>query len=343
MKNLLTVIFLAVQCACNTQVKSIAEDQPVGDTASSSILFNSIDTADGIIFFSHDNGLTWENKSNGLSATVKLGLGAIAASGNLLAVSTKDSGVYFFDFDRSNWEHIPTSLHVVANNPGALILFMNRIYIGTQYGGVFSSIDRGKNWVAVNSGLTNLTIRKLVDIDHKLYAGTNKGLFAFDESKQLWSLEYGNSTLQVNGVTALDRNIYIGTNQGVFTASKDAKEWKQVLANRSIHNISSDDNTIYAMAYNELFSSVDKGKSWQNIQSGLPARLYTFNVVKHGSTLFAGQWDGVYRKEHAGESWRLSNDGIPEKFAVTNIALYKGIIVVSGSERKLRAGMKVEK
>ncbi len=90
-----------------------------------------------------------------------------------------------------------------------------------------------------------------------------------------WELEYGNSSMQVNGITTFDGSIFIGTNQGAFTTPNDRKEWKQVLGNCALHNISSGENTIYAMVYNELLCSTDKGLSWKNIQNGLPSELYT--------------------------------------------------------------------
>ncbi len=149
--------------------------------------------------------------------------------------------------------------------------------------------------------------------------------------------------MQVNGITALDGSIFIGTNQGIFTNAEDQKNWKPILANRSIHNISSDNKVIYAMVYNELLSSVDKGQTWRNIQQGLPADLYTFNVIKNGNFLFAGQWDGVYRKDNALDTWKSYSKGLPEKFAITNMKLFNGIIVVTGNERKLKTGMSTSK
>src|SRR5690606_34075653 len=108
-----------------------------------------------------------------------------------------------------------------------------------------------------------------------------------------WDREYGHSTLQVNGITAFEGSIYIATNQGGFTSAIGKKDWKIIFSEGALHNISSDDKGIYAMMYNELFSSFDKGITWQSIQSGLPAELYTFNVIMIDNTLLAGQWDGV--------------------------------------------------
>jgi hypothetical protein len=83
--------------------------------------------------------------------------------------------------------------------------------------------------------------------------------------------------------------------------------------------------------------------TWKHIQNGLPAELYTFNVIKNGISVFAGQWDGVYRKDKANEIWKPYSNGLPEKLAINNMKLYNGIIVVSGTERRLKRGMTTDK
>jgi photosystem II stability/assembly factor-like uncharacterized protein len=329
--------------SCTAKTKNIIENESKQNKTSPIPDKSQNETTDGAIFFSNNNGLTWQNKSKGLPNSINLGLGAIAVSENLLGTAIKEYGVYLFDFQKDIWVNIPTDKQILDGNLGTMTFFKNRIFIGTQMSGVFSTADNGKNWIKFNTGLTNLSIRKLIQIDDKLYAGTDAGLFSYNEPDDKWNLEFGNKTMQVNGMTDFDGSIYIGSNQGAFATPKGRKDWKQILANRTLHNISSDDNTIYAMVYNELLSSKDKGKSWQNIQDGLPKELYTFNVIKNGNSLFAGQWDGVYRKDSANEVWKSYSDGLPNKLAISNMKLYKGIIVISGNERGLKKGMTTDK
>lgn len=342
MRKLTLIILLAILSSCNGQNKKLNHELSKKDSVSHGNK-NTVETIDGIIYFSSNNGLTWENKSDGLPDSINIALGAIAVSDKLLGIATKEKGVFLFDFQTNKWVNIPTDKKIIESNPGPLIFFKDQIYFGTQTSGVFSSADLGKNWKKLDAGLSNFTIRRFVQINDKLYAGTNGGLFVLDEFEKKWELEYGNSTMQVNGMTEFDGSIFIGTNQGAFTSPIDRKEWKKVLANRSLHNISSDKNTIYAMTYNELLSSTDKGLTWENYQNGLPAKLYTFNVIKNGNSVFAGQWDGIYRKDSPNENWKSFSNGLPEKLAINNMKLYNEIIVVSGSERKLKKGMNTDK
>jgi photosystem II stability/assembly factor-like uncharacterized protein len=333
------LIFIALN-ACNGQPP--CNPKPTSNNILPGVQ-NSDQETDGIIYFSYNNGLSWENKSTGLSATTSIGLGGITVSGNKLALISKDSGLYFFKTQDDKWVHIPTNNQLLESNVGALLFYKDCIYAGTQTGGVFYSKNDGKTWTTLNVGLDDLTIRKLAEIENVLYAATNSGLYSFNELLNLWELEYGNCSLQVNGITDLGGTIYIATSQGAFASPIGKKDWKSIFSEGSLHNISSDGNTLYAMVYNELFSSANKGLTWQNIQNGLPAELYTFNVIKTNNVLLAGQWDGVYKKEKHSEHWELSSNGLPEKLAISNMLVYDEIIVVSGNERKLRKGMTTDK
>lgn len=291
------------------------------------------DQTEGIVYFSSNNGLTWQNKSEGLPLDISIGLGGIAASENGLAIISKENGLYFFDEQQGSWVNIPTDRRLIESNPGALWFYKNSIYVGTQFGGVFHSRDAGRSWIQLNAGFESLAIRKFAEIGHRLYAATNAGLYVYNDQAGHWTRVYGTATLQVNGIAELGGRIYIATNQGAFTGGIGKNDWKKVFSVLALHNISTDGTALYAMAYNELFSSPDKGQSWQGLQKGLPAQLYTFNVMSIGDALLAGQWDGVYRMDTAMDKWVFSGHGLPLQLAITNMVGYNGIIVVSGRDR----------
>jgi ligand-binding sensor domain-containing protein len=285
---------------------------------------------DGIVFFSSDNGATWMNGSDGLPDDAQIGLGAIAVAKGQLGVTVKNHGVYLFDFKLRRWKSIPTSENIIKANPASLIFYHNAIYLGSQFAGVYVSKDYGKHWKNMSTGLVSQTIRRFMEVDNKLYAGTNAGLFSYNEVQGKWELEYGNSSLQVNGMASSEGYIYIGTNQGGFLSAKNSRNWKQMLA-RPLHNINAIGNTIYAMTYNELFVSGNKGASWQSMQKGMPYDFYTFNVISSRGAVLAGQWDGVYRRDENSQEWKNYGIGLPVDFALTNMKVHDDFIVVSGS------------
>jgi hypothetical protein len=82
------------------------------------------------------------------------------------------------------------------------------------------------------------------------------------------------------------------------------------------------------------------------MQKGLPAELYSFQVMKKDNVVLVGQWDGVYKRavsENPKAAWTFSSKGLPSKFAVTEMKIYKNIVVIGCSERRLRKGMTTNK
>jgi ligand-binding sensor domain-containing protein len=280
----------------------------------------------GIVYFSKDNGASWQNRSKGLPDSIFLT--DIAVSNASLGIATKRHGIFLFDSRKSEW--IKTAAAPpTSNNLDALYFHRGKMFTGTQGSGVFVSEDEGKTWKQYNTGLTDLTIRKFTVIDNVLYAGTNGGLYSLNEKQDRWILEYGQSPLQVNGIIEFDNEIYIGTNQGAFKAGNQ-HNWKKIMSDHALHNISAAGRSVYALAYNELFVSSDKGTTWYSAQNGMPTGKYSFQLMETGGKVLVGQWDGVYRSDSL-KGWQASNNGLPESFAATEMKAFRNIIVIASS------------
>lgn len=290
----------------------------------------------GLVYFSENNGHDWTNASEGLPDSLSIGLGGIAVSENMMGIATKEQGVFLYNPNAKAWDKLPSHPQIIIDNLGALTFYKNGIFVGTQYGGVYYSDDLGKTWNLQNSGLSNKTIRRFVEIKGVLYIATNNGLYSFNNTAKQWDLVYGEASLQVNGLCEFMGDLYMATNRGVYKSNRNAKDWTLILPNHSVHNIAADESRLFAMTYNALLISSMDGVNWQSSQAGLPDNLYTFNIVKKGGRLFAGQWDGVYTKDDPLKPWKSTSNGLPTKFATTNLKIFKDIIVVSSakSEKK---------
>lgn len=282
----------------------------------------------GIVYISKDDGRSWENRSNGIPDNVFLT--DIAVSNNSLGIATKQHGIYLYDFTIQMWKPIKNN-KPTSSDIDAFFMSDEKLYVGTHGEGVFISENNGKEWGKINAGLRNLTIRRLLKIGNKLFAGTNGGLFSFDSKKNIWTKEYGDNALQVNGIALHDDEVYIGTNQGAFKGLLNHNNWNLIMPGRSLHNISVANGVIYAMAYNELFASKDKGESWYSDQPGLPDGMYSFQVIALGNEVFDGQWDGIYRKDKQ-ENWVRWSNGLPTKIPITEMKTFSGILVAATSQ-----------
>lgn len=326
--NIIIILLLLTLSSCYGQHKKtgggqqgLLNNKPVSDT--------------GIIYFSFDNGNHWQNASTGLPQQISIGLGGIAVGEKQLFITTKEYGVYRYNSTDGSWINVPTSKDIIDGNAGAVILFNNTLYVGTQHNGAFCSADNGKTWSAKNDGLTDRSIRRFIQNNNKLYVCTNDGFYVWSDVLHKWTLEYGYPSLQVNGASVFKGTFYLATSKGVYTKKAD-NSWVNLLPNRSVHNISSDQTQLFGMTYDDLLLSSLDGITWINAQDGLPKDLYTFNVLNHQDILFAGQWDGVYTKNKSAASWKRASNGLPTNFAATNLLSFNGVLVISTAERKLK-------
>jgi hypothetical protein len=123
----------------------------------------------GGFFRSIDNGTNWTAANTGL--TDSLDIQSLAVVGTNLFAAT-----YFSVFRSANggssWsgvsQDLPRNMMVVAGSG-------THVFAGGYGGGIFHSTNNGKDWTAVNDGLTNTYIWALAVIGTNVFAGTAGG------------------------------------------------------------------------------------------------------------------------------------------------------------------------
>jgi hypothetical protein len=204
------------------------------------------------------------------------------------------------------------------------------IFAATYGGGIFKSTAGGRNWSAMNSGLTTLQIACLtIDPSNPLviYAGTYYGgVFRSTTGGDRWSaVNSGLPTASVRSLVIDPMNhsiIYAGTfGDGVFKTTTRGDSWSA--ANSGLSNLyisslvldQSNSSILYAGTFTEgVFKSTTAGANWGAVNSGLSNLRVSCLVIdpSNSSILYAGTSSGgIYKSSTGGSSWSTTNSGLP--------------------------------
>ncbi len=179
----------------------------------------------------------WKKTGVGLNQVLVPGL-AMLDDGRLLA-ATSGKGLHSFQLDdpkKPKWidsqsvfvdprERLPHRyLRVIAVNQA------QHIFLGTQDGGIFRSIDRGLSWSSLSGNLPNDSIRGIVPIQQDVVVATGKGIFRWKHTEKQWhELNEGLTRLAIQTLTiAGTGDWYAGTSSGAFRSDDEGAHWQNV-------------------------------------------------------------------------------------------------------------------
>jgi ligand-binding sensor domain-containing protein len=172
-----------------------------------------------------------------------------------------------------------------------------KLFVGTQGGGIFYSADTGKNWSAVNNGLTNLDITTLTITAGRVYAGSWGG--------------------------------------GIFVSTNNGNHWKPINAGlncNKAHVIQSSRTELFAGTSAGLYHSGDQGLTWIQLKKGLPEYEVRSLAFCLESVFAATDGHGVFLSNNRGESWESLNSGLSD--SSVNVITMNNMSVFSGTSRK---------
>ncbi len=189
---------------------------------------------------------------------------------------------------------------------------------------LFKSTDMGNTWQVISPDLSRGMDRNKLPVMGKIWS---MDAVAKNQSTSI----YGNIT--AFSESPKNANVlYAGTDDGlIHTTTDGGKRWvktatfagvpNQVLV-QNLYASKYDENIVFAVFNNHrngdfkpyILKSTDKGKTWQAIQSDLPARGSVMCMVEdhiNRDLLFAGTEFGLYVSTNAGKSWNKFSGGLP--------------------------------
>jgi photosystem II stability/assembly factor-like uncharacterized protein len=281
-------------------------------------------TRDRGIFKTINGGQNWEPVNIGLTSLLVQAL-VVTPINSVVYAGTRDQGVFKSTDQGKNWEAVNDGLASLFIQ--ALVIDPTdpeTIYAGTRAGsvwrdgadfsfcqtqclipsfncqvcrnsrselssdGVFKSVDGGRSWIAMNTGLTNRFISALA-IDalnpHIVYASTDRGgIFQSTDAGRSWH------TLTNGRLNPLPI------------------PWSDV---RALAIDPKNSASLFAGTWGSgIFRTVDRGQNWAEANSGLSDRYMYPNALAvdpvNPDTIYAGTTDrGVFKSTDGGASWQV--------------------------------------
>jgi photosystem II stability/assembly factor-like uncharacterized protein len=116
--------------------------------------------------------------------------------------------------------------------------------------------------------------------------------------------------------------------KGIKRSADNGKHWQWVISEGGVGiAIEPIKGGFAAITYNTKIKSrririsLDKGKTWQAIDEGLPPSSFISSIKQMGNYLICGHPDGIFRSSDMGKTWNKVHPGIDEnefKFALWN-------------------------
>ncbi len=205
-----------------------------------------------------------------------------------------------------------------------------RIYCAANK--VFRSEDRGDSWEVISDDLTAQIDRNTWPVMDKYWS---IDAVAKDKSTSLFG-----TIVSLTESPVKENLLYAGTDDGVIEVTEDAKNWTKysefpgVPEYTYVNDICAskfNDNVVFA-TFNNLkrddfkpyvLKSVDKGKTWSSLASGLPENGPALTIEQDNvdpNLLFLGTEFSFYFSNNGGEKWIELKSGLPA-VAVKDIAI----------------------
>jgi photosystem II stability/assembly factor-like uncharacterized protein len=219
----------------------------------------------------------------------------------------------------------------------------NRFYFGTLDGQIYSSTDGGKNWsLFYNFNRPQLFVDNIL-VDRRdsktLYVATHRhkvagGFYKTIDGGKTWRLapELKDEALHSLTQSEVDPNVLVtGSNTGVFRSTDSGDTWTRLNTDSipGLHNVESlavdprNADVIYAGTWYLPYKTVDAGKTWSSIKTGMidDSDVFAIDIdPRNPDHIIASACSGIYDSPNGGDNWRKIQ-GIPSQSRRTRAIL----------------------
>ena len=298
----------------------------------------------GVIKYSDDNGLTW-NDFGGITQ-------GIDGNGYLTFLAADaDSGFYFVINHKTYHANSPgINPWEITTMPTGSIYSMicqkGNLIASSGGGRIWLSDNRGEAWSLINDSIGGENARFVID--------SNKDILLFNEHAMYRSTDNGITWTLINSLGSKDRyssavvhpngDIFASYGTSVSKSSDHGQTWQKInnFTTGATSLITNSYGQLYAGAGNNLYYSLDTGKTWQSqpFDSSIHGQCtVTCMSVDHYGSLFVflqtdNSSNGLYRSIDNGMQWSKLNKGFNNisKHVIFNIVIAPNNVALAISD-----------
>lgn len=212
------------------------------------------------IYRSVNGGATFELKNNGMGSLQVLDI--LKVESNIYAGVNRWDGIIQYDQrilrstdNCDTWTNISGDLPYLVNKVYAIAWDGTWLYAGTDRG-VYRTQNHGENWIAMNNGLPEWNVYKLLVVNNSVvFAGNDDGLYRWTNSEGTWSkLSNGlPENTSVAGLAKVDTKIFATFSlETVFVSPDLGENWYNIglgLGTNTLGDIAVNEDYVFVLTH----------------------------------------------------------------------------------------------
>ncbi|MAW20972.1 MAG: hypothetical protein CMD16_01080 [Flavobacteriales bacterium] len=279
---------------------------------------------DGGLYYSTNNGNTWNDISDGLHITQFYSLGVSQTVQDMVITGAQDNGTFLKN--NLNWDAVigGDGMECIIDYTDA-----NIMYGETQYGGMRKSTNGGNSFASI-SPASNGSWETPYILDKNnpniIYAGYDE-LYKSTDGGNIWNTITNGETNggNINEIAISKSNpdvIYFTDDSNIFKTTDGGANWNLINNNLPYLYITyvivnpNDENTVWVTisgytAGEKVYKSTDGGNNWVNISGTLPnipVNCIELNQADSLETVYIGTDLGVFISDSTINDWNLFNN-----------------------------------
>jgi len=226
-------------------------------------------------------------------------------------ISKEEPAVIYRSIDMGNsWSPFASGIPLEATLSG-IQQFENKVYVTTDFHGVFVSVDGDGNWRSIASEeIRDLDINCIQVVANRIIIGTlNQGIYISQDEGITWKqTESEINNHPIRAFNKIGNSIYAGTDSGIYRSDNYGDTWIHEYGKLQILGFTALGNNLYAATQNGVLTKTISSKKWKSIYDGDALH----DIGNDGTYIYAmtiGQQ--LLKSKNNGDSWENAQSGIP--------------------------------